>query len=77
MVLVLETNNKPVTLFADYRRLQGLTVQCADSALAQPSRDKTHLGYLKDFKTNRIKRVETEDTRLGCLKYGIWLGLRP
>jgi hypothetical protein len=61
-----------------YRRLHILTVQYADSALAQPSRDKTHLGFLKDFKqTDRIKRVETGDTRLGYLKYGIWLGLRP
>ena len=43
-------------------RLHVLTVQYADSALAQPLRDKTHLGYLKDFKTNRIRRVETGDT---------------
>ena len=58
-----------------YRRLHVLTVRYADSALAQPSRDKTHLGYLKDFKQiDRIKLVETGDTRLGCLKYGIWLG---
>ena len=33
-----------------YLRLHVLTVQYAHSALAQPSRDKTHLGYLKDFK---------------------------
>ena len=61
-----------------YRRLQGLTVQYADSALAQSSRDKTQFGYLKDFKQiDRIKRVETGDTRLRCLKYCIWLGLSP
>ena len=55
-----------------------LTVRYAENTLVQHSRDKTHLGYLKNFKQiDRIKRVETGDTRLGCLKYGIWLGLRP
>ena len=34
----------------EYRRLHVLAVQYADSALAQPSRDKTHLGYLKNLK---------------------------
>jgi len=54
-----------------------LTVQYADSDLGQPSGRNT-LGYLKYFKQkDRIKSVETGETRLGFLKYGIWLGLRP
>jgi hypothetical protein len=41
-------------------------------------RGQNKLGYLKDFKQkDRIKGVETGDTRIGCLKQGIWLGLRP
>ena len=57
-----------------YRRLHVLTMRNVDYAVAQPSGDKTHLGYLNVFKQiDRIKRVETGDTRLGCLKYGIWL----
>jgi len=36
------------------------------------------LGYLKYFKQkDKDKRVGTGDIRLGYLKYGIWLGLRP
>jgi hypothetical protein len=40
--------------------------------------EQNTLGYLKAFKRkDEDKRVGTEDIRLGYLKYGIWLGLRP
>ena len=68
---------RAITRLNGYRPLQVLTVQYADGALAQSSRDKTHLGYLKDLKRiDRVKRVETGETRPKCLKYFIWIGLR-
>ena len=58
-----------------YRRLHVLAEQYAESALAQPSRDNTHLGYFKDFKQiDRIKLVETGDTtRLLKVRHLAWL----
>ena len=50
---------------------------CRECLRANFTRQKT-LVYLRDFKQkDRDKRVETGDTRLGYLRYGIWLGLRP